>query len=63
MLNMLIDSEKTAVYLGKKFGVADSLIRDVEQRKQIAALAQQLAQQQQMQQQGGAPPQEVQLGG
>jgi hypothetical protein len=46
MLQMLIDSEKSAIYLAKKFGVPESLIRDEEQRKQIAAIAQQLAQQQ-----------------
>lgn len=46
MLQMLIDSEKTAIHLAKKFGVPESLIRDEEQRKQIAAIAQQLAQQQ-----------------
>lgn len=47
MLQILIDSEQTAVHLAKKFGVPESLIRDEEQRKQIAAIAQQLAQQQQ----------------
>jgi hypothetical protein len=47
MLQLLIDSEQSAVYLAKKFGVPDSLIRDAEQRKQIAAVAQQMAQQQQ----------------
>ena len=47
MLQLLIDGEKTAVHLAKKFGVPESLIRDEEQRKQIAALAQQMAQQQQ----------------
>jgi hypothetical protein len=47
MLNMLVDSEQTAVHLAKKFGVPESLIRDEEQRKQIAAIAQQMAQQQQ----------------
>jgi len=46
MLQVLIDSEKTAVHLAKKFGVPESLIRDENQRKQIAALAQQMAQQQ-----------------
>ena len=48
MLQVLIDSEQTAVHLAKKFGVPESLIRDEEQRKQIAALAQQMAQQQGM---------------
>lgn len=47
MLQLLIDSEQTAIHLAKKFGVPESLIRDEEQRKQIAALAQQMAQQQQ----------------
>jgi hypothetical protein len=49
MLQMLIDSEAAAIHLAKKFGVPESLIRDEEQRKQIAAIAQQLAQQQQQQ--------------
>ena len=52
MMQLVIDPEQTAITLGKKFGVPDSLIRDEEQRKQIAAAAQQLAQ---MQQQMGAP--------
>ena len=47
MLQLLIDSEQTASHLAKKFGVPESLIRDEEQRRQIAALAQQMAQQQQ----------------
>ena len=47
MLQLLIDGEQTAVHLAKKFGVPESLIRDEEQRKQIAAVAQQMAQQQQ----------------
>jgi hypothetical protein len=46
MLQLLIDGEETAVHLAKKFGVPERLIRDVEQRKQIAAIAQQMAQQQ-----------------
>ena len=50
MLQLLIDGEETAIYLAKKFGVPESLIRDEEQRKQIAQAAQQLAQQQAMQQ-------------
>lgn len=52
MLQMLIDGERTAIHLAKKFGVPESLIRDENQRKQIAAMAQQMAQQQQ---QMGAP--------
>ena len=47
MLQLLIDGEQTAIHLAKKFGVPESLIRDEEQRRQIAALAQQMAQQQQ----------------
>jgi hypothetical protein len=47
MLQMLINGEEAAIYLAKKFGVPDRLIRDEEQRKQIAAMAQQMAQQQQ----------------
>jgi glutathione S-transferase len=49
VLQVLIDSEETAVYLAKKFGVPERLIRDKEQRKEIAALAQQAMQQQQQQ--------------
>lgn len=60
MLQMLIDGEQTAVVLAKKFGVPDSLIRDEEQRRQIAAAAQQMAQMQMQQQMGepveGTPP-------
>ena len=51
MLQLLIDGEATAIHLAKKFGVPESLIRDEEQRKQLAAMAQQMAQQQQMQMQ------------
>ena len=50
MLQLLIDGEQTAVYLAKKFGVPESLIRDEDQRKQIAEMAAQMQQQQQMQQ-------------
>jgi hypothetical protein len=57
MLQLLIDGEKTAIHLAKKFGVPESLIRDEEQRKQIAAMAQQLAQQQSGMQ-GGQPIQQ-----
>ena len=49
MLQLLIDSEQVAVYLSKKFGVPESLIRDEEQRRQITAIMQQAAQQQGMQ--------------
>ena len=52
IVNLLINSEETAAHLAKKFGVPDLLIRDVEERKQLVAMAQQIAmQQQQMQQQ------------
>ncbi|HAW75244.1 MAG TPA: hypothetical protein DCW74_05840 [Alteromonas australica] len=44
VVQLLIDSEETAAYLGKKFGVPDSLIRDLEERRQLVALAQQYAQ-------------------
>ena len=54
MLQLLIDGEQTAIYLARKFGVPESLIRDEEQRRQIAQAAQQLAQQQ-MAQQGMMP--------
>lgn len=56
MLQLLIDGEQTAVHLAKKFGVPESLIRDEKQRKQIAAIAQQIAQQQ-MEQNVEGPPQ------
>ena len=49
LLNLLVSSEDTAVYLAKKFGVPDSLIRDDAQRRQIIMAAQQLQQQQQQQ--------------
>ena len=48
VLNLLIKSEDAAVYLAKKFGVPDSLIRDNIERQQLVQAAQQL----QMQQQG-----------
>ena len=51
LTNILINSEETAAYLAKKFGVPDSLVRDLEERQQIIAMAQQMAQQQQ-----GEPP-------
>lgn len=46
--NILINSEETAVYLAKKFGVPDTLIRDLNERQQLVAMAQQYAQQQQL---------------
>ena len=57
--NLLINSEETAAYLAKKFGVPDKLIRDLEERQQIVAAAQQYAQQQQMMQQGMMPDEQA----
>ena len=51
-LNILISSEETALYLAKKFGVPDNLIRDADERQQLIQMAQQM---QQMQQQGELP--------
>tara|TARA_R100000951_G_scaffold29283_1_gene25392 strand:+ start:12202 stop:13797 length:1596 start_codon:yes stop_codon:yes gene_type:complete len=50
LTNILINSEETAVYLAKKFGVPDNLIRDLNERQQLVQMAQQMAQQQQQQQ-------------
>jgi len=52
ILNLLIKSEDVAVYLAKKFGVPDSLVRDGVEREQIAMAAQQY---QQAQQRGDVP--------
>jgi hypothetical protein len=52
VLNILISSEETALYLAKKFGVPDTLIRDADERQQLIEMAQQM---QQMQQQGELP--------
>ena len=52
ILNILISSEETALYLAKKFGVPDNLIRDADERQQLVQMAQQV---QQMQQQGELP--------
>ncbi len=49
MLNILIDSEESAVYLARKFGVPDNLIRDASQRKELVAAMQQAAAAQQQQ--------------
>jgi hypothetical protein len=43
-MNILIDSEETAAYLAKKFGVPDQLVRDGNERKQLVQMAQQYAQ-------------------
>jgi hypothetical protein len=53
MVNLLIDSEETAVYLAKKFGVPDNLIRDEAEREQIQQMQQLMAQMQAQQQGGG----------
>ena len=45
-LQLLVNSEETAAYLAKKFGVPDNLIRDESQRKEIVALMQQMQQSQ-----------------
>ena len=58
--NILINSEETAVYLAKKFGVPDKLVRDLNERQQLVAMAQQYAQQQQQMSQ---PTQEQLIGG
>lgn len=44
IMNILIDSEETAAYLAKKFGVPDQLVRDGNERKQLVQMAQQYAQ-------------------
>jgi hypothetical protein len=49
MTQLLVNSEETAAYLAKKFGVPDGLIRDEQERKEIVAMMQQMAQQQQAQ--------------
>ena len=61
ILNILISSEETALYLAKKFGVPDNLIRDADERQQLVQMAQQM---QQASQQGEMPsgPTEI-LGG
>jgi len=46
-LNLLISSEEVAVYLAKKFGVPDNLVRDSFERQQMIQMAQQLQQAQQ----------------
>ena len=50
-VNLLVNTEETAAHLARKFGVPDTLIRDLEERKMLVQTAQQLAQQQMMQQQ------------
>lgn len=43
-VNILINSEETALYLAKKFGVPDNLVRDKKQREEMIALMQQMQQ-------------------
>ena len=52
ILNLLINSEDVALYLAKKFGVPDTLVRDSVEREQLLQAAQQFAQ---AQQQGRVP--------
>ena len=49
MVNLLIDSEEASIYLARKFGVPDNLIRDKTSREQIIQMTAQMAQQQQQQ--------------
>ena len=56
LTNILINSEQTATYLAKKFGVPDNLVRDLEERKEIIRVAQQM--QTAMQNQQGIMPNE-----
>ena len=45
VINLLVSSEETAIYLAKKFGVPDHLIRDIGERQQMVQMAQQMQQQ------------------
>jgi phage portal protein BeeE len=45
VINLLVSSEETAIYLAKKFGVPDQLIRDVGERQRMVQMAQQMQQQ------------------
>ena len=49
ILNLLIDSQEVSLYLARKFGVPDNLIRSPEQRAMLTQMAQQMAQMQQQQ--------------
>jgi len=44
MMQVLINSEETAAYLAKKFGVPDNLVRDADERKEIVDLMKQMQQ-------------------
>jgi len=61
VLNVLINSEDVALYLAKKFGIPDNLVRDKVERQQLLEAAQQY--QQQQQQQGVDATQIPSLGG
>ena len=45
-INILINTEETAAYLAKKFGIPDNLVRDRQEREQILALMRQMQQSQ-----------------
>ena len=49
VLNVLINSEDVALYLAKKFGIPDNLVRDKVERQQLLEAAAQYQQQQQQQ--------------
>jgi len=49
VLNVLINSEDVALYLAKKFGVPDNLVRDKIEREELLKAAQEYQQQQQQQ--------------
>lgn len=53
MVNMLVSSEEAAVYLAKKFGVPDTLVRDEAERQQMQQMAAMM-----QQQQAALPPQQ-----
>ena len=44
LMNLLVSSEETAVYLAKKFGVPDHLVRDMAERQAVVERAQMLQQ-------------------
>ena len=52
MVNLLVNTEEAALYLGKKFGVPDTLLRDDAERQQMQQMQQMMAQMQQAQGQG-----------
>lgn len=44
LMNLLVSSEETAIYLAKKFGVPDHLVRDMAERQAVIEMAQMLQQ-------------------